>query len=168
MKKLILGFILGGIVFSGIVCAATYLATDISYVKKDGTQINVNEALDSLYDKQSELDRYKIKRTSMPAATSIDVKEYSDNWAELTVENFALDADGYGSANIDRAMVYGGWASASAKAVIDYDNLTGILTISVTSTPGTYPAGGSGNPGTLTAGAGLTINAVYLYEVDKG
>jgi len=52
MKKVILGFILGGIICSGIVYAASYLATDIQYTPSDETWgvSNVNDALDSLYE----------------------------------------------------------------------------------------------------------------------
>jgi len=44
------GIIIGIVLCSGVVYAISYSAKDISYVKKDGSQINVNEALDSLYD----------------------------------------------------------------------------------------------------------------------
>lgn len=51
MKKLIIGFVLGGLVFGGIVYAVSYNASDISYTKSSGEKINVNEALNELYNK---------------------------------------------------------------------------------------------------------------------
>jgi len=56
MKILIIGFILGGIIFGSIgIYAASYLASDITYTK-DGWEVsNVNEALDELYSKLGSL-----------------------------------------------------------------------------------------------------------------
>ena len=52
MKKLITGFILGIITCSGIVYAANYLASDISYEPTDASWevSNVNDALNDLYN----------------------------------------------------------------------------------------------------------------------
>ena len=65
MKKLIknnlLGFILGGLIFGGIVYASSYLATDISYTPTDTSWevSNVNEAINSLYNNVTELENIK-------------------------------------------------------------------------------------------------------------
>jgi len=53
MKKTILSFILGGIIFGCIgIYAANYLASDVTYTPKDTNWEvnNVNEALDDLYN----------------------------------------------------------------------------------------------------------------------
>ena len=51
MKKIIIGIILGGILFGSGVYAASYLASDISYTPSDTSWevSNVNDALDDLY-----------------------------------------------------------------------------------------------------------------------
>lgn len=52
MKKMMLGIIVGGIIFGcvGIYAVNNYLATDISYTTSDGIEKNVNEALNELYE----------------------------------------------------------------------------------------------------------------------
>ena len=50
MRKFILGTIFGITISVGVVYAASYLASDISYTR-DGNLINVNEALDDLHNK---------------------------------------------------------------------------------------------------------------------
>lgn len=52
MRKLIIGFILGIILCSGVVYAANYYAKDVTYISDDEKWkvSNVNEALDSLYE----------------------------------------------------------------------------------------------------------------------
>jgi len=50
-KNVIFNFILGMLLCSGIVYAVNYKANDISYTKEGWEVDNVNEALDSLYDK---------------------------------------------------------------------------------------------------------------------
>ena len=166
-----------GLIFGSIgAYAESYLANDITYTKKDGNSITVNEALDDLYNVQNELDEcqektYKIKRTTLPASASIDVKEYSDNWAELTAENFSVVVHGAASSTISaRGYAYGGWASSStATPTISYDNSTGMLTINMPpQTGGTVTVGDSTNPITMTAYASLGLDSVYLYEVDQG
>ena len=52
MKKMLIGFILGGIIFGSAVYAVSYNASDITYTK-DGVETNVNEALDELYVKSN-------------------------------------------------------------------------------------------------------------------
>ena len=175
-KKTIITVIICGIVFTGIgICAANYNASDITYTK-DGAETNVNEALNELYNVQNELDEcqeknYKIKRITLPNETSIDVKEYTDNWAELTAENFSVVVHGAASSTISaRGYAYGGWAgSSTSTTTISYDNSTGMLTINMPpQTGGTVTVGDSTNPITMTAYASLGLDAVYLYEVDQG
>jgi len=52
MKKMLLGFILGLLIWGGIVYATSYFAKDISYQPSDETWnvSNVNEAINSLYE----------------------------------------------------------------------------------------------------------------------
>jgi len=69
MKKLIVAFILGGIVFGSIgIYAASYLASDISYTLNDGTKTNVDEALDNLYNSTQGKTITVVFRTSQYAA----------------------------------------------------------------------------------------------------
>ena len=60
MKKLIIGFILGGILFGCIgIYAASYYAKDVSYEPTDASWevTNVNEAINSLYDNATSLKK---------------------------------------------------------------------------------------------------------------
>jgi len=60
MKKMLIGFILGGIIFGSAVYAVSYNASDITYIK-DGVETNVNEALNNLYEQN--LDGELIQAT---------------------------------------------------------------------------------------------------------
>lgn len=55
MKNKIISFLIGAILFSGITAyaASVYYAKDISYTKTDGQEINVESALDELYEEQN-------------------------------------------------------------------------------------------------------------------
>ena len=62
MKNNIFGFILCGLIFGGIVYAATlYKASDVSYTPTDESWevSNVNDAINSLYNMKKELDNIK-------------------------------------------------------------------------------------------------------------
>lgn len=97
MKKIIknnlLGFIIGGIVFSsmGVVLAYAVLAKDVSYTPKDsswkksnGEDItNVKDAIDELYNKASIFSKFIIK---------IRTESFSKD--DNGVTNFNLDAPG--------------------------------------------------------------------------
>jgi len=70
MKKILVGIIIGGIVFGSLgICAVNYLASDISYTTSDGVESNVNEAINSLYSMKTELDNLK----SLGDSTSSDI-----------------------------------------------------------------------------------------------
>ena len=74
MKKLIIGFILGGLIFGSIgIYAASYYAKDVSYEPSDASWEvnNVDEAINSLYSMKQELDTLK----SVGDATSDDIAE---------------------------------------------------------------------------------------------
>lgn len=79
MNKIVLtnlfSFIIGGIIFGGIVYAANYQASDIIYIK-DGNEINVNEALNDLYE------------TSKPK--SVSAVQYGGQYANLSSTTFSL------------------------------------------------------------------------------
>lgn len=72
-KNNVLGFILGILLCSGIVYAASYLASDVVYDPTDETWkvSNVKEALDSLYSIKKEL----ISIKSLGDATAFDIKK---------------------------------------------------------------------------------------------
>ena len=54
MKKMLIGFILGGLLFGSMVYAASYNANDITYTKPGAsTSITVKSALDELYTRAS-------------------------------------------------------------------------------------------------------------------
>ena len=70
-KKTIFSFVLGIILCSGIVYAASYLASDVAYEPEDTSWevSNVNEALNDLYYMKTELDILK----SLGDATAADI-----------------------------------------------------------------------------------------------
>jgi len=85
MKKLLLGFILGGLLFGSIVYAASYNANDISYTK-EGTEINVNEALNELYDISKKVEVTHLGAISGGTYDATGISGYQN----LTADNFIL------------------------------------------------------------------------------
>jgi len=75
-KKTIFSFVLGIILCGGVVYAVNYSANDISYTK-NGTEINVNEALDELYD-----------ITSNAATVMPSIEFQADNYLLINVMDF--------------------------------------------------------------------------------
>ena len=73
MKKALIGFILGGIIFGsiGIYATSLYYAKDISYEPSDASWevSNVNDALNNLYSMKIELDNIK----NLGNATAADI-----------------------------------------------------------------------------------------------
>ena len=67
MKKIVLtnllSFVIGGLIFGGIVYAANYNASDITYIK-DGTETTVNEVINDLYNMETELNEIKSLGTA--------------------------------------------------------------------------------------------------------
>lgn len=84
--KMIIGFIAGVILASGITVYATYtyLATDVSY-ERNGTEISVANALNDLYDNKQDVSELNSLRTSINQsdATESDIlsgkKAYTTN-----------------------------------------------------------------------------------------
>lgn len=76
--KIILVIVISGIITSGLSVYATYnyFAKDISYTKSDGTEINVEQALNDLYDKSK---NYILPSGTYNATTKenqIDISNY--------------------------------------------------------------------------------------------
>ena len=115
IKNNLFGFLIGIILCSGVVYGVSYNAKDISYVKEDGTQTKVNEALDYLYNNDgnnlkinevnfnsggdhnchiifdiSETSYTKIKFNSRigantPKTPTISFSEDLTNWTDLSI-----------------------------------------------------------------------------------
>ena len=173
MKKMMLGIIIGGLIFGSMVYAASYNANDITYTK-NGVETNVNEALNELYNVQNELDecqekKYELKRTTSPNSTSINVKEYSDNWAELTNESFAVITNSSSSAVVTAGHQYRVGTSASGSVSWSYNSNTGLLTITLKTGTGTGQGVSDNGAKTTTITSTVTpvISAVYLYELKQ-
>ena len=109
MKKLLIGFILGGIAFGSIgIYAASYLASDISYTK-GGVETNVNDALDELYVKTNEVPSKNVYEvTSGQGNTTISLT--SLGLTDTNADNYILQV----TSIPDAGGVYVGW--------IDQDN----------------------------------------------
>lgn len=141
LKKNILGIVVGGIVAGGVtsVCAnALYDSKDIKYDDNE----NVKDTLDGLYDK------YLNKGANVDylgEGLSFDLTSYP-NYDKFTVDNFVVGSKtltGTISCTAS-ASVYAwgaGWVSANGSCTaninatissINYNNETGILTITAT------------------------------------
>ena len=137
MKKIIFGIVIGIALGSGIVYATvTYKASDISYEPSDTSWEvdNVNDALNSLYDKQKNNTKKALVFTSSP----VDMKQYTDRWAELTTADFKVGctgAKGVGLIRWDDASV-GETHTETAKPSMSYDATTGALTFKNNSSQG--------------------------------
>jgi len=126
MKKLLLGFILGILLCSGIVYAASYVASDISYTK-EGTQTTVNDALNDLYKNAT-----SSKIHYLGEGTIFDIKSlFPDKYNSLTEDNFIVGATS-GPYTISGFYKYGNgeFKGAATGFTISksYDSETGILT----------------------------------------
>ena len=92
MKKIIIGFLLGGILFGSIgIYAASYLAKDISYTPENASWevSNVNDALDNLYKKANDNSAY-IKY--LGTGTSFNISELCE---ELNIDPTSLTEDNF-------------------------------------------------------------------------
>ena len=123
------------ICISGTLYAAnTYKATDVVYNASDGTSMNVNEALNELYNKESSgvemtiidtIDKIEVTSSSKPSYT-YDIKKLTDNYANLTQNNFFTEFSG-----IEGVTSSNTWANTAVSIEKKYDSNTGILTISI-------------------------------------
>jgi len=132
MKKLITGFILGIIACSGIVYAANYLASDISYEPTDASWEvnNVNDALNDLYE-NSKSNNEPVTNSPILIYTgsrsgSVNVKNlYPDDYMNFTVDNFLYKPkEVYGYASSAYPL---GTYQPTGKASYSYDANTGVL-----------------------------------------
>lgn len=76
--KLIITFILGIIVASGITAYATYnyFAKDINYTKSNGAEITVEQALNELYEMKKDYIKPNGTKTITEKSSQIDVSSY--------------------------------------------------------------------------------------------
>ena len=144
MKKIIknnmFGFILGILLCGGIVYAASYYAKDVTYIPTDASWEvnNVNDAINSLYDSQKNSTKKAMVFTSSP----VDMKQYTDRWAELTVNDFICGASSVGSSVANNSSA-GCSSNLSESPMPTYDSTTGKLTFTASfSKSQTVGAGG--------------------------
>ena len=136
MKKFILGAIVGILLCSGIVYAASYYAKDVQYEPKDTSWevSNVNEALNSLYE------NYKLDNLGGNELHLVGSYNglYNNKTATInlsTIPNYqnleygkniiAVPTAGYYHVGVSSQQ----WRNWSFKAV--YNNETGILTLTL-------------------------------------
>ena len=126
-------FILGIMLCSGIVYAASYYAIDISYINENSEVDNVNDALDELYEKANEQKITFVNNgasyTANGTSKTIDLSSYSNYQNLVLNENlFLVLANGAGIVSHydhDRTSV-------TSNLGYKYDATTGILTYYVT------------------------------------
>lgn len=130
--RVIIGFVVGVILASGVtVYAYSYIAKDVMYTKKDGSEISVDQALNELYEREN--IKYTLKRVSLGETSGTNTTRYYDatgipNYQNLTVDNFSLSTtyiDSGSSAGTYCGTTYKGCENAS------YNSQTGILTVSI-------------------------------------
>lgn len=150
MKKLIIGFILGGIIFGGIgIYASTlYKASDVSYAPTDASWevSNVNDALNDLYELNQNIrsekfifdkvldigisvGTYDHKKTYTQTYT-VNIKDkYPDIYDKLTADNFISN---FTSSHVQAEISGSGWVASYVDIAKNYTD--GILTITVSFT----------------------------------
>ena len=103
MKKIMLGFILGGIVFGCVgIYAANYLASDISYTPSDESWevTNVSEALDELYENIDDSEiikkQYIFTSTDSNLFQTKDISIEDKEIVSYGIKSISLDLKGIG------------------------------------------------------------------------
>lgn len=147
MKKLInkntlFGILIGGLIFGFVGVEATkymYYANQISYQKSEGVETDVVTALNELYEKSGNFDLTLIEENvttpngsyGVYTSKNIDIKNFIENnnlnvdYTKLTVDNFILTVvNGVFGTNAKLS------APSFAPEITNYDQATGILTIS--------------------------------------
>jgi len=133
----------------------TYLSTSIS-----GSQSfdELASSITAVYEEGYIEGKKSLQRIELPLNTTIDIKNYADNWQYLSEENFSVEV------NVSvTGAAYGTYSNnhnASASYSYVYDASTGILTIVLNNkTAGSFTSG----VGYITS-CNLTLKAVYLYN----
>ena len=145
--KVFVSIIISGIIFGGIgvYAANTYLAHDISYTpSNENFEVsNVEDALNELYGSRKYAKKQINENPENFAQTQkqFDIKNLTDNYANLTNDNFFYTSDFY---------VSGSGLENTISMNLSYNPETGILTVS---------SNGISNPGVVFA----YFRNVYLY-----
>jgi len=138
MKKILIGFILGIILGSGIVYAATlYKATDVSYEPSDASWEvdNVNEAINDLHaatlNSTSDAQLVEVGTSRSFNIKEIVGEEHLDKYSasDFVVVGIIPSTTGYGEVrDLSGAKGYG-TVSEETAFTISYDETTGDVTI---------------------------------------
>ena len=149
--KAIIAFILGVILASSItVYAYSYIASDVKYTKKDGTEISVADALNDLYHKGN-LSSKNFQKFDLGEVTysfssgtyskysstkTIDVKELlPSDYASLTEDNFSYEITGVhvgsGSGGYVQSSLGDTEDNSTDKPLLNYDKENGILSLTI-------------------------------------
>ena len=129
MKKVIFGFMLGGLIFGSVVYAVSYKASDISYTTGDGVETNVNEAINDIYNNLNS----SSKIIDLGTGTSFNVSNY-EGYQNFTEVNFLIEPSiSTSSVKTNQVKpkysnVSGMSVEASASIQKGYDQNTGIFT----------------------------------------
>ena len=113
-----------------------------------------------------------VKIVSLPKSSSINIKSYTDNWAELTNANFSSSVAGkvgglslnhtYGSETTYNGMNFIGYTAPTVSH--SYNATTGTLTVSIKNGTFTLQPWYSGLVrGTITGTITAVIGNVYMY-----
>ena len=136
IKNNIFGFILGIILCSGIVYAASYYAKDISYEPTDASWEvnNVSEALNDLHTLVGAASKSNIYKLGTGRSFNISSIVGIENVGNYTKDNFIAVPDG-SSVNSSPMQTVGSRDNPSATAAlssgtITYDASTGTVTVS--------------------------------------
>lgn len=96
--KTIISIIVTAIIFTGfsIYATTTYLAKDIGYIKNDGTQINVEEALNELYNNytsnnSNHIEKGQITKT-LPTSWKYETILFENEYTEIPEVYYSYDA----------------------------------------------------------------------------
>lgn len=162
---IILGMIIGIVITSGIgVTAITLNANQVTFTPNDSSfgVTNTKAAIDKLYSMAS---TSKFQRVTLPTATTIDVKNYTSDYAKLTNNNFSFTYTVTNSLwyNVDgHEESYNN--SSTVTPSLSYNPSTGILTISNANGYFSYLGGNLDAGGNyINAEIRLTLTGVYMY-----
>lgn len=128
--KVILAFILGGLIFSGIgiyAASLSFASGDVDHIKNDGTTTTVEEALNELYAKSE-----SGKVIDLGTGTSFDVSSYS-GYQNFTVNNFliipSVSKSGSARGGGTEEGSYGHTLSTSTTLTPSYNASTGVYQV---------------------------------------